>query len=57
MIISIDVCGAMEILMQREKAEKFGNALQEAALVVAPELIRLGVDKYPVEVLPCGTFK
>jgi len=38
MIVSIDVCGAMEILMQREKAEGFGKALQEAALVVAPDL-------------------
>jgi len=38
MIVSVDVCGAMEILMQREKAEKFGKALQEAALVVAPDL-------------------
>jgi len=38
MTVSIDVCGAMEILMQREKAEKFGKALQEAALVVAPDL-------------------
>jgi predicted nucleic acid-binding protein len=38
MIVSIDVCGAMEILMQREKAEKFGKALQEATLVVAPDL-------------------
>jgi len=38
MIISIDVCGAMEILMQRENAEKFGRALQEATLVIAPDL-------------------
>jgi len=38
MIVSIDVCGAMEILMQREKAEGFGKALQEATLVVAPDL-------------------
>ena len=38
MIVAIDVCGAMEILMQREKAKKFGKVLQEAALVVAPDL-------------------
>jgi len=38
MTVSIDVCGAMEILMQRENAEKFGKALRAAALVVAPDL-------------------
>jgi predicted nucleic acid-binding protein len=35
---SIDVCGAMEILLRKEKAEKFSEILQEAALVVAPDL-------------------
>jgi predicted nucleic acid-binding protein len=34
----IDVCGAMEILLRKEKADKFGKALQEAALVIAPDL-------------------
>ena len=34
----IDVCGAMEILLQKKKAGKFGKVLQEAALVVAPDL-------------------
>jgi predicted nucleic acid-binding protein len=35
---AIDVCGAMEILLQKKKADKFGKVLQEAALVVAPDL-------------------
>jgi predicted nucleic acid-binding protein len=35
---SIDVCGAVEILLQKEKAEKFGKLLQEATLVIAPDL-------------------
>ena len=35
---SIDVCGAMEILLQKEKAVKFSKVLQEAALVIAPDL-------------------
>jgi predicted nucleic acid-binding protein len=35
---SIDVCGAMEILLQKEKADKFGKMLQDAALVIAPDL-------------------
>jgi predicted nucleic acid-binding protein len=34
----IDVCGAMEILLQKEKADKFSKALQEAALVIVPDL-------------------
>jgi predicted nucleic acid-binding protein len=38
MIGSIDVCGAMEILLQKEKAEKFGKILQDAALIIAPDL-------------------
>jgi predicted nucleic acid-binding protein len=38
MIGSIDVCGAMEILLQKEKAEKFSKILQEATLIVAPDL-------------------
>jgi predicted nucleic acid-binding protein len=35
---SIDVCGAMEILLRKEKADKFSKALQESALIVAPDL-------------------
>jgi predicted nucleic acid-binding protein len=35
---SIDVCGAMEILLQKEKAAKFSKVLQEATLVIAPDL-------------------
>jgi predicted nucleic acid-binding protein len=35
---SIDVCGAMEILLQKEKAAQFGKVLQEAALVIAPDI-------------------
>ena len=35
---AIDVCGAMEILLQKKKAGKFGKVLQEATLVVAPDL-------------------
>jgi predicted nucleic acid-binding protein len=35
---SIDVCGAMEILLQKEKAEKFSKVLQEATLIIAPDL-------------------
>jgi predicted nucleic acid-binding protein len=38
MIGSIDVCGAMEILLQKEKAVKFSKVLQEAALIIAPDL-------------------
>ncbi|MDR1287496.1 MAG: type II toxin-antitoxin system VapC family toxin [Treponema sp.] len=34
----LDVCGAMEILLQKEKADAFGNIVQEAALVIAPDL-------------------
>jgi predicted nucleic acid-binding protein len=35
---SIDVCGAMEILLRKEKADKFSKTLKESALVVAPDL-------------------
>jgi predicted nucleic acid-binding protein len=35
---SIDVCGAMEILLQKEKADKFGKILQDAELIIAPDL-------------------
>jgi hypothetical protein len=35
---SIDVCGAMEILLQKEKADKFSEVLQEATLIIAPDL-------------------
>jgi predicted nucleic acid-binding protein len=38
MIGAIDVCGAMEILLQKEKAEKFSKVLQEATLVIAPDV-------------------
>ena len=38
MIGAIDVCGAMEILLQKEKADKFGMILQESSLVAAPDL-------------------
>jgi predicted nucleic acid-binding protein len=38
MISSIDVCGAMEILLRKEKADKFCKILQEAELVIAPDL-------------------
>jgi hypothetical protein len=42
MIGSIDVCGAMEILLRKEKADKFGKILQEAELIITPDLyIRL----------------
>ncbi|MDR1362694.1 MAG: type II toxin-antitoxin system VapC family toxin [Spirochaetaceae bacterium] len=34
----IDVCGAMEILLQKEKSPQFSKTLQEAALVIAPDL-------------------
>jgi predicted nucleic acid-binding protein len=35
---AIDVCGAMEILLQKEKAGKFSKVLQEASLVIAPDV-------------------
>ena len=38
MTCSIDVCGAMEILLQKEKSRKFCKVLQEAAFVTAPDL-------------------
>ena len=38
MIAVIDVCGAVEIIMNKEKAVKFDNILQEAALVITPDL-------------------
>ncbi|MCL2881064.1 MAG: type II toxin-antitoxin system VapC family toxin [Treponema sp.] len=34
----LDVCGAMEIILQKGKAEKFAAVLQEASLVIAPDL-------------------
>ena len=34
----IDVSGAIEILLHKEKAGKYERVLQEAALVVAPDL-------------------
>jgi predicted nucleic acid-binding protein len=38
MIGSIDVCGAMEILLQKEKADKFSKILQEAELIITPDI-------------------
>ncbi|MDR1868518.1 MAG: type II toxin-antitoxin system VapC family toxin [Treponema sp.] len=38
MTAAIDVCGAMEILLRKEKARKFSKVLQDAALVTAPDL-------------------
>ena len=38
MIGVIDVSGAVEILLQKEKADKFSRILQEAAIIVAPDL-------------------
>jgi predicted nucleic acid-binding protein len=35
---ALDVCGAMEILLQKERADKFGKLLQDATLIVAPDL-------------------
>jgi predicted nucleic acid-binding protein len=35
---SLDVCGAMEILLRKEKADKLSKVLQEATLVIAPDL-------------------
>jgi len=34
----IDVSGAMEILLHKEKTDKFYKALQNAGLVIAPDL-------------------
>ncbi len=38
MTVILDVSGAMEILLQKEKAKQFGTVLQNAALVLAPAL-------------------
>ncbi|MDR1748771.1 MAG: type II toxin-antitoxin system VapC family toxin [Spirochaetaceae bacterium] len=38
MIAAVDVSGTMEILLQKEKAEQFSALLQDAALVLAPDL-------------------
>jgi predicted nucleic acid-binding protein len=38
MIAVIDVCGAVEILLQKEKADKFDDVLQEASFVITPDL-------------------
>jgi predicted nucleic acid-binding protein len=38
MIAVIDVCGAMEILLQKEKSGKFGKILKESTLVLTPDL-------------------
>ena len=38
MIAVIDVCGAVEILLQKEKANKFYQALRESTLRIAPDL-------------------
>ncbi|MDR0497506.1 MAG: type II toxin-antitoxin system VapC family toxin [Treponema sp.] len=34
----IDVCGAVEILLQKKKAKQFSKVLYNAALVLAPDL-------------------
>jgi predicted nucleic acid-binding protein len=34
----LDVCGAIEILLQKEKADKFYKVLNESSLVLAPDL-------------------
>ena len=38
MIAVIDVSGVMEIILYKEKAEKFNSVLQNAALVITPDL-------------------
>jgi len=38
MIGTIDVCGAVEILLQKEKSAQFSRILQEAATILAPDL-------------------
>ena len=35
---TLDACGAMEILLQKEKAGKFSKVLQESTLIVAPDI-------------------
>jgi len=34
----LDVSGAVEILLHKEKAEKFNNVLQESGYIIAPDL-------------------
>jgi predicted nucleic acid-binding protein len=38
MIVVIDVSGVMEIILNKEKAVKFDKILQNAALVITPDL-------------------
>ena len=38
MIAVIDACGMVEILLQKEKNRKFYQTLQEAELVISPDL-------------------
>ena len=38
MIAVIDVSGAMEILLHKEKLEKFHKVLQDAVLIITPDL-------------------
>ena len=38
MIAVIDVCGAVEILLSKEKANNFSKTLKEATLKIAPDL-------------------
>jgi predicted nucleic acid-binding protein len=38
MTVIIDVSGTAEILLKKEKFKKFDNVLQEAKLVLAPDL-------------------
>jgi hypothetical protein len=35
---SLDVCGALEILLRKKKAGKLSKIVQEAALIIAPDL-------------------
>ena len=38
MTVVLDVSGVMEILLQKEKADKYHKVLQESTLVIAPDL-------------------
>ena len=59
MIVVLDVSGASQILFHKEKMEKFDSALQEASLVLAPDLYvpeltntlwkHYNLENYPVE--------
>jgi predicted nucleic acid-binding protein len=59
MIVVLDVSGASQILFHKEKMERFDIALQEASLVMAPDLYvpeltntlwkHYNLENYPVE--------